>query len=209
MESTRFGCLFTLTVGTYFSAVAINSQLRHVTGSCVLLVHHTGRDGKEERGSTALAGAADTKLKLKENGKALVVLCEKQKTAPEMENVQLHIKTSAESVVLVSWPNETEINQKQLQGLKLVSLKPLTHRQWREAFMDAGLGASTLGHWLKLYKEKGLVEVDSSIRSPLYILTEKGAKLVSVSWVSCRSQPESDTARIEVSPVLCPYRAET
>lgn len=39
-------------------------QLKRATGACVLVVHHTGRDGKNARGSSALDGAQDSELKV-------------------------------------------------------------------------------------------------------------------------------------------------
>jgi hypothetical protein len=39
------------------------SALRRATGACVLVIHHTGRNGGDARGSSALDGAQDTELK--------------------------------------------------------------------------------------------------------------------------------------------------
>lgn len=47
--------------------VLINAigRLRRVTGACILVIHHTGRDGGNARGSSALDGAQDTELHVK------------------------------------------------------------------------------------------------------------------------------------------------
>jgi hypothetical protein len=45
----------------YLSAIG---AIRAVTGACVLTVHHTGRDGKDARGASAIDGAQDSELKL-------------------------------------------------------------------------------------------------------------------------------------------------
>lgn len=39
-------------------------MLKRATGACVLVVHHTGRNGGDARGSSALDGAQDTELKV-------------------------------------------------------------------------------------------------------------------------------------------------
>lgn len=39
-------------------------KLRRVTGACILVIHHTGRNGGDARGSSALDGAQDTELKI-------------------------------------------------------------------------------------------------------------------------------------------------
>lgn len=44
--------------------IAAIGRLRRATGACVLVVHHTGRDGLNARGSSAIDGAQDTELKL-------------------------------------------------------------------------------------------------------------------------------------------------
>lgn len=46
--------------------VLINAigKLRRATGACVLTIHHTGRNGGDARGSSALDGAQDTELKI-------------------------------------------------------------------------------------------------------------------------------------------------
>lgn len=44
--------------------IAAVGALKRATGACVLVVHHTGRDGGNARGSSALDGAQDTELKV-------------------------------------------------------------------------------------------------------------------------------------------------
>jgi hypothetical protein len=40
-------------------------KLKSATGACVLTIHHTGRNGGDARGSSAIDGAQDTELKIK------------------------------------------------------------------------------------------------------------------------------------------------
>jgi RecA-family ATPase len=47
------------------AAVGVCDTLRHQLGCCVLLLHHTTKDGAVERGSSVLRGAVDTLLVLK------------------------------------------------------------------------------------------------------------------------------------------------
>ncbi len=54
-------------------------QVRRRYGAAALVVHHTGKDGKLERGSTALRGAADTLVALRPDDDELKLTCEKQK----------------------------------------------------------------------------------------------------------------------------------
>jgi hypothetical protein len=44
--------------------IAQFDRLRQASGACVLVIHHTGRDGKNARGASAIDGAQDTELKI-------------------------------------------------------------------------------------------------------------------------------------------------
>lgn len=44
--------------------IAAVGMLKRATGACVLVIHHTGRNGGDARGSSALDGAQDTELKV-------------------------------------------------------------------------------------------------------------------------------------------------
>jgi hypothetical protein len=48
-------------MGTMVAAVG---RLKRAAGACVLVVHHTGRNGGDARGSSAIDGAQDTELKI-------------------------------------------------------------------------------------------------------------------------------------------------
>ncbi|MCZ4536350.1 AAA family ATPase [Gordonia terrae] len=49
--------------------VEVASRIKDETGACVVIVHHTARDGGNERGSTALRGASDALYMLKSPNK--------------------------------------------------------------------------------------------------------------------------------------------
>jgi hypothetical protein len=72
-------------------------KLKRVTGACVLTIHHTGRNGGDARGSSALDGAQDTELKvvrdLPRSALTCRVLQDKQKDMAEGqdEGVRLHM----------------------------------------------------------------------------------------------------------------------
>lgn len=55
-------------------------QIRRATGACVLIIHHTGHSNKERgRGSSAVAGALQTDMKLTRSGDRLILETTKQK----------------------------------------------------------------------------------------------------------------------------------
>jgi hypothetical protein len=66
--------------------VAAIDRIRAAFGCTVLVVHHATKEGKFERGSSALRGAADVVIKTSKKGKTEVVItCEKGKDFPEFD----------------------------------------------------------------------------------------------------------------------------
>lgn len=61
------------------AAVGRLDELRLQTGAAVLLVHHTGKDGQKERGSSALRGAADVMFKVTKDKSQVAVEFDKLK----------------------------------------------------------------------------------------------------------------------------------
>ncbi len=53
--------------------IASADHLRHEFGSTVMLIHHSGKDGRTERGSTALIGAVDTSVRVTRKGNGPLV----------------------------------------------------------------------------------------------------------------------------------------
>lgn len=108
--------------------VAASGALRDATGACVLTVHHTGRDGKNARGSSAIDGAQDSEFKLTRSQprSSLEVLIkdDKQKDMAEDESgTRLKLK-----VIDLGWDPTTE--------RALSSLVLLPQDAWRGAEQD-------------------------------------------------------------------------
>jgi len=77
-------------MGVYVEAVRI---LREATGACVHTIHHTGRNGGDARGSSAIDGAQGTELKVVKSGPyAGVLKVEKQKDMEEAADIPLSFK---------------------------------------------------------------------------------------------------------------------
>lgn len=77
-------------------------QIRQEHGCGVLVVHHSGKDPTQERGSSALRAAADSDVRVEspEMSDAVSVTCEAQKDAPEFWPWRLKLVQRAESAVL-------------------------------------------------------------------------------------------------------------
>lgn len=129
-------------MGILVSAVG---TLKRATGACVLVVHHTGRNGQDARGSSALDGAQDTELKVKRAEPRSSLQCflhqDKQKDMGEGDGgVTLRLK-----VVDLGVDPETDQDLSSLvvcpvgedpfmdaQGVDLVDVEPWIGRQPEE-----------------------------------------------------------------------------
>lgn len=66
-------------------------DIRGASGATCLLIHHTGKDGAVERGSSALRGAADTMLEVSADDLRLTLSTRKQKEAEPRADVYLEL----------------------------------------------------------------------------------------------------------------------
>jgi hypothetical protein len=66
-------------------------RLRRASGACVLIVHHTGRNGLDARGASAIDGAQGTELKIVRGSEPLTaeIQMDKQKDMAEAEPLRL------------------------------------------------------------------------------------------------------------------------
>jgi len=72
--------------------VARCDRLRIATGATILLIHHSGKNGDSERGSSALRGAADFMLSVsRPKGANLVVKCDKLKDGEYLQPLEGHL----------------------------------------------------------------------------------------------------------------------
>jgi hypothetical protein len=82
--------------------VAHLDLIRRAAGSCVLLVHHPGKEARQgARGSSALRGALDTELELGGDDRRLWLRNPKQKNAAEHPPLPLTLTAHAASVVVI------------------------------------------------------------------------------------------------------------
>ena len=66
-------------------------RIRKELNCTVLLLHHPTKQGKSERGHSALRGACDTVVKLAGARHSLLLKCEKQKDAEHFADISLHL----------------------------------------------------------------------------------------------------------------------
>jgi DNA-binding transcriptional ArsR family regulator len=95
-------------VGLFVDAI---DALRNETDSAALVVHHTGKSGDDERGSSALRGAADLMAVLKPDGASVRLECTKAKDSEPFDPWTLHLESVEESCVLRLGSNRDQISE--------------------------------------------------------------------------------------------------
>jgi RecA-family ATPase len=116
-------------------AIAACDRIRQATGATVLLVHHTGKNGDQERGSSALRGAADTVLALIDEGDSLKLVCDKQKDGPRFEPLKVRLVPVLEGATcVVDTGTLTEAQVKAFETLRdIFGQDGATAAEWRGA----------------------------------------------------------------------------
>ena len=154
-------------------------RIRRETGAGVLLVHHTGKSGLEERGSSALRGAADTMLSLSEKSGNLTLRCVKQKDAEPFGPVPLRLSRHIDSCTLE--PATAGAPTRFLEGKGRECLQALLSTggggglragTWEKA---SGLSPTTFHRYRDELVSGGLVAHDGTV----YRLTDEGREALS------------------------------
>lgn len=76
-------------------------RLRAASSSCVLIVHHIGRNGDTGRGATTLDGALSTVIKVTKDDDRVRLECTKNKDGAEWDDINLRAVPAGESLVLM------------------------------------------------------------------------------------------------------------
>ncbi len=108
-------------------------DIRHKINCSILLNHHTGKDKRDERGSSALRGAADTVIRICKNGTKISLECEKQKDYSQFDDITFKLETikldddppNDSSCVLVPCNDKNIKNTVYLNNNKMAILKIL------------------------------------------------------------------------------------
>lgn len=82
--------------------VAAGDLIRTASSACVLMVHHSGKNGLDLRGSSAFEGAATSIIKVNKDGTRLDVISDKQKDEDDFEPIRLRMTPTGNSLVLTA-----------------------------------------------------------------------------------------------------------
>ncbi|OBB56755.1 hypothetical protein A5757_01445 [Mycobacterium sp. 852013-51886_SCH5428379] len=170
-------------------AVSAMAQLVQATPNArgvVLGIHHTGKDGKTLRGSSAIEGAADTVYSIKAGGVGFELIREKRKDGPQYDHHGLKLDPVAESCVVSNYSAGGGMGDRAMK-LALTMLHHLppagaTYSKLRKAAVDNGQTPSTFERALTDLRESEHVAKDGA----LYALTDAGR-----AWASTLTYPQT------------------
>lgn len=150
----------------------------------VLGIHHTGKDGKTLRGSSAIEGAADTVYVMKAGGVGFELIREKRKDGPQYDHHALKLNPIAESCVVSTSSTGGGMGDR-ASKLALTMLHKLppggaTYSDLRKAALDGGQTKSTFERALDDLQKSGHVAKDENV----YTLTNGGN-----AWASTLTNP--------------------
>jgi hypothetical protein len=159
-------------------AVAALDRLREALGCTVLLLHHTARHHDAERGSTALRGAADTMLALRNDGDSVTIACDKQKDAAPFNDITLRLVPTGESCVLELSPEASQAEGPTGAARTLLEVLAeafdedgASYTRWLKA---SRLDDRTFGRARNKVVKKKWVEKRGEGRNGRYFLTDAG-----------------------------------
>lgn len=163
--------------------IANTDEIAAPSKAAPLIVHHTGREGEHERGSTALRAAADFMVVLKPDGASVRLECSKAKDSAPFEPWSVHLEPVLESCVLRCGTNSTVLAPSERQILAEVSAAFGTDYASSAAIREAsGVARSSYYRSLRALTDRGFLEPESEGRNPRYRLTADGsAQLVPAS----------------------------
>jgi hypothetical protein len=171
-------------------AVESMSRISRSTGATVLGVHHSGRDGKDERGHSSLPGAVETKVVVRQQDDGLItVSCDKQKDSAKFAPWSFRLEVEGESCVLeTAVASPPVLGDREMALLGLVSGAGDTDgRRYTDLERDIGLPRKSFDRLLKALVGRGFVaktEDGSYRRTPAGEETFSAAGVGGVSPVS-------------------------
>jgi len=158
-------------------------RLRTMFGCAVLLVHHsTKKEGRVERGSSQLRGAADSMMSVTTHGSSLKLSSEKSKDYEPFDDIEFSLELHLDSCVTVyrsdvigqsSISRKSRLTPKEIVVLLAIETfdNGITHAGWRNV---SGVSNGLFNKAIKKFGALGYVVKDTAGPSDLYLLTEEG-----------------------------------
>jgi hypothetical protein len=155
--------------------------VRHTTNAAVWALHHSTKEGSGARGISAYLGACDTELEVSATGNIVTITTHQQRDAEKGAPITLSLEPvngTNSATVFDAAGKKTTISGTTLKVLEALEDDPERGVSASVWTLTSGVGVSTFyRHRLTLVQE-GLVGTIPGSKSPRYVLTEQGRRLL-------------------------------
>ena len=181
------------------------NRIQRGLDAAVMIVHHTGKTGSSERGSSALRGAADMMIKLDNDEGFIRLSCDKSKDSSGFGTKALRLlpvdigneRTSclvvaAEKIIIP----EDNLTEKEASVIEWLSSTPIFDQGARAGDLRRAIGMaeSTFFNVIRRLMKRGFIGKENKYDP--YILTEKGRE-IALARGFCDELPETASSSIE------------
>ena len=152
--------------------IAACKRIQRETGAAVLLIHHSDKAGRWERGSSALRGAADSMVELSEANGLIKMECSKSKDAEPFKTQQFKIipVLETDSCVLIPSDQVAHVEDRDLTQAEEKAIDIMA----MAAFVDVGIRATILSEQAHFARATGYRVLSDLIELGLVKQHEKG-----------------------------------
>jgi hypothetical protein len=167
--------------GEMGKVVAAADKIRDACHGCVLMVHHSGKNGLDLRGASAFEGAATSIVKVTKDGEYVEVHSDKQKDVEDFDTIFLRMVPEGDSVVLVARSSTPDAEETSGNEQKIL-------HAMRESFAETTASAAQLTdvadvprasvyRALTALASRGLIVNVGTPKAARYALPETAAKM--------------------------------
>lgn len=172
--------------------------VRRATGAAILIVHHTGKNGGDERGSTALRGACSTMIKLQNDDGLITLRCEKSRTSAGFDECQFRLIGVGDDTILIK-SSKVDMTHSPLTKTLINALRAIT--EWPHSLgvritdlaTATGSNPGTASRQLTNLKKRELIEEDSGY----FRVTAKGQSILAA--MDSDTQLEQDAVNLHTT----------
>ena len=159
--------------------IAAADELCKASGAARLIVHHTGKNGEDERGSSALRGAADLMAALKPDDAGIRLECVKAKDSEDFEPWNLHLESVLNSCQLRLGSSQATVSPAERQILESLT-EGFGSDPVASGVLQRSSGVADRSYYraLKALHDKGFVDREQVGRITHVTLTGAGATVL-------------------------------
>ncbi|MDA9194265.1 helicase RepA family protein [Alphaproteobacteria bacterium] len=171
-------------------------RIRHHTGAAVIGVHHSGKDiSRGMRGSSALLGAVDTSIEVKNSDGVICLKNEKQKDHAEHPPIYLKMK----EIVLIDGSSvvleliSSDIGKNPFKRPKFGSARQYAaYQAIRNLLIDKGVNKVPVSDWHKAHADKSPDLTPAKRKDARQQLQDKGLVVIDGSMVWINREVEAN-----------------